>query len=143
MVCLKLKDLINKVGPKHINEAAQYTCSSGTYYSSLRQNYCQNHALSRQEDYDPKLPAEPPTSPDLISEYRYPHLRALRTDVEIGDGLWLCCHCHCHQHPHPPHWHLPLQTPDVRPLFLAPLSLLPDQQNPLSAAVGCGARPQP
>lgn len=40
------------------------------------------------------VPAEPPTDPYLILENEYPALRALKTDADIGDGLWICCHCH-------------------------------------------------
>lgn len=49
--------------------------------------------LSLQEDFDSFLSAEPPTDPYLIKEHEYPSIRALRTDEEIGDGLWLCSHC--------------------------------------------------
>lgn len=38
-------------------------------------------------------PAESPTEPYLILQNKYPALRSLRTDSEIGDGLWICCHC--------------------------------------------------
>lgn len=40
------------------------------------------------------VPAESPTEPYLILENKYPALRALKTDADIGDGLWICCHCH-------------------------------------------------
>ncbi|KAH9878637.1 hypothetical protein IAQ61_001909 [Plenodomus lingam] len=49
--------------------------------------------LTLQEDFDSTVPAEPPTEPYLIKENDYPNLRALRTDQDIGDGLWLCSHC--------------------------------------------------
>jgi hypothetical protein len=39
-------------------------------------------------------PAEPPTDTYLIRENKYPWIRSLRTDDDIGDGLWICCHCH-------------------------------------------------
>jgi hypothetical protein len=38
--------------------------------------------------------AELPTEPYLILENKYPALRSLRTDADIGDGLWICCRCH-------------------------------------------------
>ena len=37
--------------------------------------------------------AEAPTEPYLIQENDYPFLRSLRTDFDIGDGIWVCCHC--------------------------------------------------
>jgi hypothetical protein len=37
--------------------------------------------------------AELLTEPYLILENKYPALRSLRTDVDIGDGLWICCRC--------------------------------------------------
>jgi hypothetical protein len=43
---------------------------------------------------DSAIPAESPTEPYLILENKYPALRSLRTDGDIGDGLWICCHCH-------------------------------------------------
>lgn len=46
-----------------------------------------------QEDFDSTILAELPTETHLIEENKYPRIRALRTDAEIGDGLWLCCHC--------------------------------------------------
>jgi hypothetical protein len=92
-VCLKIRDLVDKIEPKHIKRAVQHTYSPATNHSALHQKHSPNHALSLQEDYDSRLPVEPPTTPDLILEHRYPHLRALRTDAETGDGLWLCCAC--------------------------------------------------
>jgi hypothetical protein len=47
-----------------------------------------------QDVFDSALPAELPTEPYLILENKYPALRALRMDSDIGDGLWICCHCH-------------------------------------------------
>ncbi|KAH7401973.1 hypothetical protein DE146DRAFT_593867, partial [Phaeosphaeria sp. MPI-PUGE-AT-0046c] len=38
-------------------------------------------------------PAELPTDPFLILQNKYPALRALRTDADIGDGMWICYHC--------------------------------------------------
>lgn len=46
-----------------------------------------------QEDFDSDILAELPTELYLIKENRYPGIRALRTDAEIGDGLWLCSSC--------------------------------------------------
>jgi hypothetical protein len=46
-----------------------------------------------QQDFDSRIPAELPTDPLLIYSHEYPALRALRTDDEIGDGLWICCRC--------------------------------------------------
>jgi hypothetical protein len=43
---------------------------------------------------DSANPAESPTESYLILENKYPALRSLRTDDDIGDGLWICCHCH-------------------------------------------------
>jgi hypothetical protein len=49
---------------------------------------------SLQDAFTSAVPAELPTEPHLILENKYPALRSLRTDTEIGDGLWVCCHCH-------------------------------------------------
>ncbi|KAF1942714.1 hypothetical protein EJ02DRAFT_344736 [Clathrospora elynae] len=46
-----------------------------------------------QDDFDSAIPAEAPTEQYLILENKYPAIRALRTDAEIGDGIWRCCHC--------------------------------------------------
>jgi hypothetical protein len=43
---------------------------------------------------DSAIPAELPTKPYLIFENKDPALRSLRTDGDVGDGLWICCHCH-------------------------------------------------
>lgn len=51
---------------------------------------------SIQSDLDAAIPAEAPTEEYLIQENKYPAIRALRSDVEIGDGIWRCCHC-CHE----------------------------------------------
>jgi hypothetical protein len=96
-VCVKLKDLVGKIEPRQIKHAAQNVAHQA--YAPLKDHPARhqpNHALSLQEDYDSRTPAEPATHCDLILEHRYPHMRALRTDAEIGDGLWLCCSC---QHP--------------------------------------------
>jgi len=47
---------------------------------------------SVQEDFDSAIPAEAPTEYYIIQENKYPALRALRSDAEIGDGIWRCCH---------------------------------------------------
>ncbi|KAF2134050.1 hypothetical protein P153DRAFT_277386, partial [Dothidotthia symphoricarpi CBS 119687] len=52
-----------------------------------------SHLGNLQEDFDSAIPAEEPTCPSFIWDHRYPSLRALRTDMDIGDGLWICCHC--------------------------------------------------
>lgn len=51
-------------------------------------------AINLQEALHYAELAEAPTEPYLILENKYPALRALRTDIEIGDGLWICCYCH-------------------------------------------------
>jgi hypothetical protein len=48
---------------------------------------------SVQEDFDSAIPAEAPTEHYIIQENKYPAIRALRSDAEIGDGIWRCCHC--------------------------------------------------
>ena len=48
---------------------------------------------SLQELFDTAVLAEGPTELYLIQEHKYPSIRALRTDADIGDGLWICCHC--------------------------------------------------
>lgn len=45
-----------------------------------------------EELNDAKL-AEAPTEPQLLLENEYPALRSLRTDHDVGDGLWICGHC--------------------------------------------------
>lgn len=49
---------------------------------------------SLHDQLERALPAEGPTEPYLILENDYPSIRSLRTDADIGDGIWLCCHCH-------------------------------------------------
>mgnify|MGYP003624086730 CR=1 FL=1 len=49
---------------------------------------------SLQDVFDSAVLAEAPTEPYLILENKYPAIRSLRTDADIGDGLWICCHCH-------------------------------------------------
>jgi hypothetical protein len=51
-------------------------------------------AGSLQNAFTAAVLAELPTEPHLILENKYPALRSLRTDADIGDGLWICCHCH-------------------------------------------------
>ncbi|CAO2649100.1 Nn.00g100490.m01.CDS01 [Neocucurbitaria sp. VM-36] len=46
-----------------------------------------------QQLFDAAVLAEAPTESYLIHENKYPSIRALRTDADIGDGLWICCHC--------------------------------------------------
>jgi hypothetical protein len=53
-----------------------------------------SRASSLHEQLDRAILAEAPTEPYLILENEYPSLRSLRTDRDIGDGVWLCCHCH-------------------------------------------------
>ncbi|OAL06742.1 hypothetical protein IQ06DRAFT_3140 [Phaeosphaeriaceae sp. SRC1lsM3a] len=48
---------------------------------------------SVQAALDLAEPAESPTDPFLILQNKYPALRSLRTDADIGDGMWICCHC--------------------------------------------------
>jgi hypothetical protein len=48
---------------------------------------------SVQDDFDSAIPAEAPTEYYIIQENKYPAIRALRSDAEIGDGIWRCCHC--------------------------------------------------
>lgn len=85
-VCLKLQELANLIQPKR----ASYLPTAEIKH--LTQNNQQNN-LYIQEDYNSKTPIEPSTNPLCISEHRYPSLRALKQDKDIGDGLWLCCHC--------------------------------------------------
>ena len=94
-VCHKLKDLVHKIEPRQIKHAAQNVVHHVHLPLKDHSTHHQpHHALSLQEDYDSHIPAEQPTPPDLILSHRYPHIRALLTDSEIGDGLWLCCSCH-------------------------------------------------
>jgi hypothetical protein len=73
--------------------------SSATTYQQLLSPTTERHskdssrAESVQDDFDSTIPAEPPTEDYLIQENKYPALRALRSDAEIGDGIWRCCHC--------------------------------------------------
>lgn len=91
-VCLKLKDFVDKIEPKHLRHSAPHAYLPITDHLPVLQKHNQTQPL--QEDYNARELAEAPTDPLLISEHRYPHVRALRTDSSIGDGLWLCCHCH-------------------------------------------------
>ena len=51
---------------------------------------------SLQAYLDSAMPAEAPTEDYLIQENKYPAIRALKSDVELGDGIWRCCNC-CHE----------------------------------------------
>lgn len=51
------------------------------------------YSRSHIEDFRSRIPAEPPTEGYLISQNSYPAIRALRTDEDLGDGLWMCCYC--------------------------------------------------
>lgn len=49
--------------------------------------------LSLQQELQKATLVEPPTESYVIYDNIYPGIRALRTDAEVGDGIWLCCHC--------------------------------------------------
>lgn len=93
-LCLKLKDIVYKIEPKQLKQTAHQ--DSSPLKDLLPLTYLPHHTLGLQEDYNSCISAEQPIHRDLILEHQYPHLRALRTDTEVGDGLWLCCSC---QHP--------------------------------------------
>jgi hypothetical protein len=73
--------------------------SSATTYQQLLSPTTERHsrdgsrAESVKDDFDSTIPAEQPTEDYLIQENKYPAIRALRSDAEIGDGIWRCCHC--------------------------------------------------
>ena len=90
-VCLKFKHLVDRIEPKHIKHTTQHGYLPTADHEPLLKGH--SRVASLQEDYDSKFSAEPPTESFLIKEHRFPSLRALKTDDEIGDGLWLCCHC--------------------------------------------------
>jgi hypothetical protein len=52
-----------------------------------------SRAASLKDAFDAADPVDPPTNPCLLLENKCPALRPLRTDEDIGDGLWICCHC--------------------------------------------------
>lgn len=70
------------------------TKTSAQHYTIPTTNCRQSkYVPTLQEDFDSTIPAEAPTEPYLIKESEYPSIRALRTDADIGDGIWICCHC--------------------------------------------------
>jgi hypothetical protein len=61
--------------------------------STARHSKDSSQSGTVQEDFDSVIPAEAPTEYYIIQENKYPAIRALRSDAEIGDGIWRCCHC--------------------------------------------------
>jgi len=86
----RLSSFLATTNAKAICTPTQYPTTLHKFDKSPRTN---SRPLSLQEDFDSTLPAEPPTDSYLIKEHEYPSIRALRTDADIGDGLWLCSHC--------------------------------------------------
>ena len=89
-LCLKLKELVDRIEIKQFRYTIRH---SYLPVADHEQQKGDHQAVDLQEDSHFGVPAEESTDPLLIQEHRYPSLRALRTDTEIGDGLWLCCHC--------------------------------------------------
>jgi hypothetical protein len=91
---------------------------------------------SLQDAFTSAVPVELPTEPHLILENKYPALRSLRMDTEIGDGLWVCCHCH-HENILR-HWKGPFLFKylrcDVANVGYAPVAILPKFSHPGLAA---------
>lgn len=73
------------------------TLSSQTHAISTYHPPRTSHEATRMRSVQATLnfaqPAELPTEPYLILENKYPALRSLLSDEDIGDGLWVCCHC--------------------------------------------------
>jgi hypothetical protein len=84
---LKLGGLVSKLADKGKKLAT--TSTKDRKYHPL------THTSSKvvRKDYDSNILVEPATPPFLINQHRYPSLRALKTDEEIGDGIWVCCQC--------------------------------------------------
>jgi len=64
--------------------------------TAMRKSEDSSLSRSLQAYLDSAMPAEAPTEDYLIQENKYPAIRALRSDVELGDGIWRCCNC-CHE----------------------------------------------
>ena len=69
--------------------------ATSTTSTQIRDDHPLTHTSSKvfRKAYDSNIAVEPPTPWSLISQHRYPSLRALKTDEEIGDGIWVCCEC--------------------------------------------------
>ncbi|KAH6612561.1 hypothetical protein C7974DRAFT_80365 [Boeremia exigua] len=87
-ICLNLKSFIRMTEIERVKHRRQLPITS----QAALPKGC-NQVTSSQKDYTSKVLVEPPTEPSLIADHRFPSLRALTSDAEIGDGLWLCCHC--------------------------------------------------
>ncbi|KAH7072876.1 hypothetical protein BKA63DRAFT_544168 [Paraphoma chrysanthemicola] len=73
---------------------SEYNRLSVLTFPNPRSSKESSRSASLQDLFDSVVPAEKPTEPYLILENEYPALCSLRTDADIGDGLWICCHCH-------------------------------------------------
>lgn len=92
----KLGLLIGKLASKGTKLATSK--KKGSHTSTSKKGHGDHpltHTSSKTvlKDYDSNVHVEPPTPPSLINQHSYPNLRALKTDEEIGDGIWVCCHC--------------------------------------------------
>jgi hypothetical protein len=85
----KLTDVLEK---HHARKASDHNRLSITFPDPRSSK--ESSRGSVQDVFDSALLAEAPTEPWLLEENKYPAIRALRTDADIGDGLWLCCYCH-------------------------------------------------
>ncbi|KAF2832270.1 hypothetical protein CC86DRAFT_280589, partial [Ophiobolus disseminans] len=86
----KLTDVIEKNNERKSHDLRRLSLIT---VSDSRSSKDSSHG-SLQEVLDHAVLAETPTDPYLIQENKYPFLRNLRTDEDIGDGLWICCYCH-------------------------------------------------
>ena len=84
-----LTDVLEKYSPLKVSEPKKISTITFPDSRSSKES-----SRSVQEVSDSATPAKAPTEPYLIQENKYPSLRSLRTDNDVGDGLWICCHCH-------------------------------------------------
>lgn len=89
-VCLKLKGLVDSIESRQAKHVQRLSYLPSTDQEGFKRYH---HTINPHEDYNSRTLAEPLTDPLFIDEHRYPSLRALKTDEDVGDGLWLCCHC--------------------------------------------------
>ncbi|KAH4004874.1 hypothetical protein HBI13_024980 [Parastagonospora nodorum] len=84
---------LTEVNEKGLKRQASNSSRLSVILSPARHSKDGSRDESLQDTFDNAIPAEAPTDPSLILENKYPAIRSLRTDEDIGDGLWLCCHC--------------------------------------------------
>ncbi|KAF2034781.1 hypothetical protein EK21DRAFT_55982 [Setomelanomma holmii] len=90
-LALGLTNVLGKVEPRRQHDPTQLSVLT---FPDSRSSKESSRSGSLQDLFDSAVLAEAPTEPYLILENKYPSIRSLRTDADIGDGIWICCYCH-------------------------------------------------